>query len=187
MDFYKDISEIIRNYAQAIQSVATVTAIIIGGIWAYFRFYKQREHSTRLEFTVDVEFVGLQDNRWLVEVVAFIENKGLVLHDIRNFVFDLRYLTNKDVLEDGEKNINFQTNIKHSCKKGSWIPEDWESTFIEPGLKTRYSYIANVPAAATFLLIHGKFNYRDQKEFHTADKLIKVPDKTETNKEEENK
>ena len=75
-----DISEIIRNYAQAVQSVATLSAIIIGGVWAYFRFYKQREHSLRPEFTVNVEFIGLQNNKWLIEVIALVENKGLVLH-----------------------------------------------------------------------------------------------------------
>ena len=83
------------------------------------------------------------------------------------------------MLEDGEEKINYQTNIHRLLKVGSWIPKEWECTFIEPGLKTRYSHIATVPDNATFLLIHGKFNYQDEKEFHTADKLLRVPYKSE--------
>jgi hypothetical protein len=58
--------------------------------------------------------------------------------------------------------------------------------YIEPGLKTRYSHIAAVPDNAAFVLIHGKFLYQDEKEFHTADKLMKVPDRVEMNDDSRN-
>ena len=172
-------SEIIRNYAQAVQSIGTVVAVIIGGIWAYFRFIRQREHSQRIEFLVDIEFVGLQDDQWLIEALAFIENKGLVNQIIKDLSFTLRYVDSDDRISDGDKEINFQANISRELKKGVWVPESWEATFIEPGLKTRYGYVASVPSEASFVLIHGRFSYQDEKEFHTAKKLVKVPDKNE--------
>lgn len=58
---------------------------------------------------------------------------------------------------------------------GSWLPSSWESTFIEPGLSTRYSHIASVPASASFLLLHGRFVYGDGSAMHTADRFVAVP------------
>jgi len=180
--FEKDTIEAVKNYAQAVQSVATVIAIIFGGIWAYFRFIRQREHSLKVEFTIDAEFIGFQDKKWLVEIIANVENKGAVLHKISDFYFLLRYVKTADELDDGEENINFQTNIEHFRKKGYFIPQNWEYSFIEPGIKNEYKYVTTLPIEATFVLIHGKFKYQsDEHEFHTAIKLKKVPSLEKSN------
>jgi len=121
---------------QILQAVVTLGAAAIAGIWAIFKVAKRREHSPRIEFTVDVEFVGRQKGTWLVMVIAWLDNKGLVRHKIGKFTFDLRIMNPTDSVEDGGKEINFQTRIPKELKKGSWIPEHWEWTFIEPGLKT---------------------------------------------------
>lgn len=171
-----DTSEIVRNYAQAIQAVATAIAIIFGGVWAYFRFVRQREHSLRVEFTIDAEFIGVQDNQWLLEINANVENKGAVLHKISDFQFALRYIKSDDKLENGDENINFQTKIEHPQHKGYLIPQKWEFSFLEPSVKNQYKYISTIPTEATFVLIYGKFKYQnDEHEFHTATKLLKVP------------
>ena len=44
-------------------------------------------------------------------------------------------------------------------KEGSWVPEDWNYTFIYPGVKTEYNYITAVSADVTFIRVEGSFSY----------------------------
>ncbi len=42
------------QWAQTIQAVVTAAGIIVGGIWAYFRFFKGKVFAARVALTVDV-------------------------------------------------------------------------------------------------------------------------------------
>lgn len=68
------------HVAGSIESLATVVALGIGGYWTYRRFIRQRENCPFIEFTVDVHFVGRQGGKWIVELIAYLENKGKVQH-----------------------------------------------------------------------------------------------------------
>ena len=160
---------------QILQAAVTLLAGAAAGVWAIIKVRKRREHAPRLEFTVDVNFVGTHGDSWLVELVALVHNKGLVRHLIREFSFDLRALHQDDPVRYGTDKINYQTEILHLLKEGSWVPKGWEGTFIEPGLQTRYSYVAHLPISVRFVLLHGKFDYEGVDDFHTADRLVNVP------------
>ena len=160
-----------KNLADSISSIATTSTVFIGGVWAYLRFVRNREAHPKIEFSVDVEFVQRQDGYWIVEAVALVDNKGLVRHNILKFNFSIRYLKAGDPVEPDTK---FLVAMPHSVAKGTWLPDGWGDSFVEPGVKTRYSAIARIPVEATTVLIHGKFFYPD-KDWHTADKLLAVP------------
>ena len=143
----------------------------VGGVWALLRFIRTREAHPKIEFNVDVNFVHLQGDFWIVEAVAHIHNKGLVRHNITKFAFSIRYLTAADPVEPDQ---GFLVCMPHSAAKGSWLPGGWGDSFVEPGIQTRYSAPARIPKEATTVLIHGKFFYKN-KDWHTADKLLAVP------------
>src|SRR5260370_33812327 len=100
-----------KNIAAAVQSVTTSIALIVGGTWAYTKFRYRREKDPRAELEVDVNFVGPQDGRMLVEVSVYVENKGNVRHPIRNFTISIRYLLSSDPVVDGNDQVNFQVNF----------------------------------------------------------------------------
>lgn len=154
-----------------LSSVVTIGAVVVGGIWAYRRFIRNREACPKIEFTVDVNFVHWQGGKWIVEALAFLDNKGLVKQSISRFTFDLRYTLPTDPIRGRDE---FLVYVPHKATDGSWLPKNWESTFVEPGLSTRYSCLASIPEDATTVLIHGKFFY-ESNDWHTADKLLKVP------------
>jgi hypothetical protein len=160
---------------KAAQSLATFSAVVIGGIWAYVKVVRRREHAPRVDFTVDVGFMGEQRRSWLIDVRAFINNEGLVRHTCRELNFELRCLYEDDHLVDGDDAIGRQTLVPHVLKRGSWLPHDWDETFIEPGLRTRYSYVTSLPQHASFVLLHGFLVYGDGRIEHTAECLVKVP------------
>jgi hypothetical protein len=157
-----------KDIAQAIQSVVTSVALIVGGIWAYSKFRYRREREPRAEFDFDVTFAGSQGGRVLVEINAYVENKGSVRHPVQDLSITIRHLLETDQIVDGAEAINFQTIIPHSVKRTLW-----QNTYIDSGIKHRNSYIKSVPAEATFLLILGRFYYNGE-EFRMQ-RLFKVP------------
>ena len=93
------------------------------------------------------------------------------------FSFELRCLYPEDSLNAGGADIGGQINIPHVVATGSWLPGTWAATVIEPGLTTRYSYVASVPRRATTVLLHGAFLYEpgEDKVRHTAESFQAVP------------
>ncbi|SRR6266404_2613870 len=159
----------LRDLAGAIESVVKVAALGIGGYWAYSRFVRQREKYAFIEFTVNLLFIGKQEGWWIVEVIADIQNKGKVQHRISNFNFDLAAIFQEDKMETSEE-YGGQVFFPHQVAKGSWLPAKFNHFFIDPGTKAHYSYIARIPEAASFAILHGWFDYTDQKASHTAEK-----------------
>ena len=146
----------------------TMLALIIGGLWAYIKFVYRREQEPRAEFDVDLNFVGIQNNHWLIEASAYVENKGSVRHPVRNFKMDIHYLLKDEQPIEGDKDINFQVKFSHSIKRTLS-----EETYIDPQLRYRNSYITVVPTEAAFVLVFSKFEYKKEK--FTAQRLFKVP------------
>ncbi|MBL0330066.1 MAG: hypothetical protein IPP64_11770 [Bacteroidetes bacterium] len=104
-----------------VKDVLGILAILIGGAWTFWRFVLQREKHPKVQFDVDLKLIGTQKESHLVEVISIIENKGLVRHYIKDFSFDLFYLTDKDEFEEGGKEINNQIKFKKIIDKRPWI------------------------------------------------------------------
>jgi hypothetical protein len=158
-----------------IGSVATTIALLIGATWAYYRFIRQRENYPLIDFTVDIVFHKRIGNWWVVELIAFIDNKGKVQHKIKDFDFDLSALTGSDQVTTSE-DFGGQVYFPHLIAKGSFLPKRFKYFFMEPGLKNKYSYIARIPVEAEVVILHSWFNYLDGKHSHTAEVTMKLPD-----------
>jgi hypothetical protein len=168
------------HLASGLSSLATILALGIGALWTYQRFVRTREANPKIQFTVDISFVIQQNGFWVAEALAFLENKGLVRHDIKTFSFDVRYFLEGDPIHKDVGFTVYVPNEDDESNEGSWLPKEWGSTYIEPGLLTRYSSLIRIPVAATAVLIHGKFMYSDD-DWHTADKLVRVPKPAQLN------
>jgi hypothetical protein len=158
--------------ASTIISALTLGTVVVGGLWAYYRLYKRREHAVRLDFTTIVNFVGVQDGKWLISLDAHVNNEGLVRHEITRFDMELRCLLKTDRITTSPE-LGGQVVVPHELLKGSWLPKNWGITFIEPGLKTVYSFVFSIPVEASFVLLHGYLDYRDGG--HSAEVLAAVP------------
>jgi hypothetical protein len=158
--------------ASTILSALTLGTVVVGGLWAYYRLYKRREHAVRLDFTTAVNFVGVQDGQWLVSLDAHVNNEGLVRHEITRFDLELRCLLKTDRLATSPE-LGGQVVVPHELLQASWLPKYSGMTFIEPGLKTVYSFVSSVPVETSFVLLHGYLDYPDGG--HSAEILAAVP------------
>ena len=68
--------EVANSVASVIQSVATVIAIVVGGVWTYVLFVENRERFPKAAVDHDVSRVQLDGDRALLRLVVRIENSG---------------------------------------------------------------------------------------------------------------
>jgi hypothetical protein len=140
-----------------------------------YRFIRQRENFPRVDFAVEITFVGTHKGHWLTEITAILENKGLVRHHVKSIEFELRCLFDKDDLTEADEKARFQTMVPHVIKKGSWLASRWTGgTIIDAGIRARYPYVYALPENARFLYVIGQFIYADGT-VHKASRLFQVP------------
>lgn len=157
----------------AAKLIAFVT-LVLGAVWGALKFWRRDEHFPRVAFEVTARFVGTQAERTLVEVLASLENHGVVPVRIRDLRFKLRGVRASDVLEPGDDSIRGQTRIPHLLQEGSFVPAHWDHTFVYPGVKTEYNYITTLDPDVTFVRVEGSFSYEREQTSHHAAKLLEV-------------
>lgn len=185
--------ETINQILELTQTIITISAILIGGFWTYFKFIKQREAYPKIMFGLDINVIGSTEEKWIIELAAIIENQGLVRHKINTetFIFSLRYLNENDKIENqvitGTNNKTHQVFFKNKLKlrddesNNKWLSDDWKYTYIEPNTKQKYSHIISVDKEVKFLLLHSRFKYADKKlDFHSAEKIIEIKKQNST-------
>ena len=163
------------HITSAIQAIITSGSIIIAGIWAYRKFILQQEKYPNIIFNTDINFIGKQNNEWLIEVVANIENKGKAQHKMKNFNFDINALFASDELVLLDK-WGGQVNFPNQIINGSFLPSNMGFFFVDPGTTAKYSFIAKIPSSATFVILHSYFDYYDERKYiHSSERTVKVP------------
>jgi hypothetical protein len=174
-----DLSEMIKSWI-------TPLAAIVAGAWVLWRLILAKEMFPNIEFTADINVVGRQEGFHVVELIAFIENKGKAQHRMNSFEFDLSALYLGELVACEER-WGGQVNFPHEISRGSFLPKQRKFFFVDPGTKAKYSYIARVPVEATFLVLHCNFRYtRRRKQGHTAEKTVWLrPPEPDTRRREE--
>ena len=153
----------------------TAGAAVVGAWWAFETWRRRDEHFPRVFFEVSANFLGSKDKHVLVELIATLENKGVVPLKIRNFSFKLLGLRATDPWVRGGKEIRGQLRFPHLLEEGVFVPSDWAYTFVYPGVKTEYNYVAAIPSDVSYVRIQGDFEYIRTGASHHAAKVVKVP------------
>lgn len=158
------------------QLIATIL-VICGAVWAFEKWWRRDEHFPRMVFEVDVNFIGRKDEKIVCELVAVLENKGVVPMKLKSFTFQLRGLSGKDDLCLGGKKIRNQLNLHRELCEGSFIPDDWPWTFVYPGVRTEYSFVTLISGDIAFVRMEAEFLYLKGKDnSHHAARILAVPD-----------
>jgi len=166
-------------FIDIVSKVVSFVVLLVGIWWGIIKFLKRDEHFPHIFFEVSANFVGIQDNKMLFEVLALLENKGVVPIKIRDLNFKVRGLFARDPIEEGDASIRGQIRIPHLLVEGSWVPKHWNYTFIYPGVKTEYNYITAIPLDVSYIRVEGSFSYDREGSSHHAAKLLKVPNKSD--------
>jgi len=178
----KDWSEIMKNYA-------TVVGVLIGGVWTYMIYRRQRNNVPKLTFSVDINFVSKTRDFVITELIAYIHNSGLVkkIINVETFLFELRYLkensdfSNQKINDNQTFQVMFDNAItlnNQNSAQNLWLPLNWETIEIEPGIKRKVSLIVSIPTSAKIVFLRGSFKFRNKfaNDIDSAKLIIEVPD-----------
>lgn len=66
------------KFFDVISKIVTISATIVGAIWSYYAFFRQRLKEPRLNVTHEINALDLSDGRYLLKVYAAITNIGQV-------------------------------------------------------------------------------------------------------------
>jgi len=69
----------LRTWAELLQAIVTTIAILVGGVWTYFRFVRNRLFFPRAEVNHEILHKDLIDGKKLLRVTMTVSNKGDVL------------------------------------------------------------------------------------------------------------
>jgi hypothetical protein len=159
-----------RVLAETINSLVSAIAILFGGIWVLYRFGLHREAHPRIEFDLELRYLGSHKSGTHVEVAAVLTNRGQVRHWINQYSLDLRVLKSGDPVVAGGPDLLCQTEFPHQLLDNqSLVSRSMDATFVDPGITQHYTFVTSVPADTVLVLVSARFSYRDsQSEFHTA-------------------
>ncbi|MGH9931589.1 MAG: hypothetical protein ACREA9_20470 [Pyrinomonadaceae bacterium] len=164
-------------------------ALIVGAAWAYWKFIYQRQREPATDIDVDLKFVGVQKEKWIIEVTCFLENKSLVRHTYRDFQVKIRYLEHTDEITDGSKEIYYQLQAEKKIDariekaKRFFAGVDDSKTnqnYINPRQQFRHRYITWIPRSATFVWVKCEFDFgvgrRGKPQKMNTQRIFRVPD-----------
>ena len=166
--------ELVKDWGSFAQSIVTILSIIVGGWWVYAKFVRAQEKYPNIEFSADINVIGEQGDALIVELIAYVENKGKAQHRMEEFNFDLNGLLPQDPVLVVQK-WGGQIDFPHEVCVGSFLPAHYDYFFVDPGTKAKYSFIARAPRETAFLILHCRFEYVGRgKTGHSAEKTIRV-------------
>jgi hypothetical protein len=163
-----------------------VLVTAVSAAWVIWLFIIRREAEPGAELDLNVEFVGRQDGKWLIEVVAKLTNRGAVRHWYRQFRVVVRYLLPGDEIIDGPEKVSYQLFCTRTIddRVGRQSRYYANAAYIDPRLTFRHSYVTFVPEEATFVWVQLRlvFQRRDSwrpwkrvDEIKNSQRLFKVP------------
>jgi hypothetical protein len=166
------------NWSEVFETIGKATtgaAALVGGYWALIRWRSQDELFPRVDFEVSANFLGMQGDFVVTELVAVLENKGQVPLRIRNFTFKLRGLNRSATVETGSAEIRGQLLFPLVLEEGEFVPKSWEYSFVYPGVRTEYNFVTAIPRSIAFVRMQGDFEYMDRKDAsHHAAKILAI-------------
>jgi hypothetical protein len=150
--------------------------VIVGALLAYRRHRAKQSSYADIETSAEISFLGQQDNFWIVELKAILNNKGKAQRKIHKFRFDLHAIDADDPIEASKKSGG-RVNFANEIAKGSFVPRGYAYCVVGPSVKATYCYVARVPESATFLILHCRFDYNPSFS-HSMEKAVQVPRST---------
>lgn len=160
------------EFLDALSGYVTAALVIITAAWGIVKWRKRDEHFPRVSFDISAEFHGVQDNKIVTEVIAELENKGVVPLKIRCFTFKVQAIRRGKSLTVGDEKVRKQLLFPEEVARGSFIPSKWEYTFVYPDVKTRYSFVTALPEDVSFIRLQAEFHYFTNDETHHAGRIL---------------
>jgi hypothetical protein len=162
-----------KRLADVIIESCKLAAIIIGGLWAYFRFRREDTHSPKVSFDLEATFFPAEGEAGFAEFLMVIDNKGLVKHKFRKINLRVRGLTKTDTIKPWRDSQRVEFTQKIIDDADVLYKDKYGSIFVEPGVTQKLTFVARVPSNIRFVLARAEFEYSSGLT-HSAERVFDV-------------
>lgn len=153
--------------------------ITAGGLMAVAAiFLLKREWRARVQISVGVEAFRRVGSAFLIEPVCVVENKGLLRCYVHKLEMSVRFLRSGDELQAGDAGLLFATKFPHRAAKVDFVKPEWEWSYVEAGIRLRYSHVTHVPDDTVAILVWAKLFHKKgvESDFFSTQKVLVVID-----------
>jgi len=150
---------------------AQFIVILIGGIYAYFKIWKEGIFRPRIQFDLTLNNFEPVNGERPLEVVLIINNKGSVRRRFYSITLRIRGIRKGIPLQfwqGREPRLLFpeklmEIQVIHKEKYGH--------VFVEPGVEQLLNYVTKIPADIKMISARAEFEY-DNKKDHSIEKVF---------------
>ena len=155
----------------SVASVYQAVVVTIVGLWAYFRFRKERTHHPHIDFSVDCKIYGESgDRQYVAEFLVILKNHGYVQQRFEEIILKVRAIKYKqkrllffrDAPKGQDRSISYDDRLFIPLKliRGvDIVPEKYKPYVIEPGCEEEIRYVTPIPSSIKYMLVHAKYFY----------------------------
>ena len=165
--------ETTKRLADVILAAAQFVAVVIGGIWVYFRFRRESGHSPKVAFEIEGQFFDTQTDCYLAEFSMSVKNEGLVKHRFTEITLRVRGIRSGApvTLWGDTQRVEFPERILDDADV--MYKKKYGSIFVEPGVTQKLTFVAKIPSDIRFVLARAQFQY-DSDHSHSTERLFEL-------------
>jgi hypothetical protein len=161
-----------KNVFDVVLSAIQLVAILIGAMWAYFRFSREGTHTPRIELDLACIFLesgNPKDNHRVAAFTIHARNKGHIEHKFDRISLRLRGIKSGALLAVREdKRLEFPEPLM----KAELIPKKVGYYFVRPGVEQQVTFATTIPADVRFVLARAAFKYENSDNLHSVEKVF---------------
>jgi hypothetical protein len=165
--------------ADVIIESCKLVAVVIGGLWVYFRFRREDTHSPKVSFDIEATFFPVEGADSLAEFLMVINNKGLVNHKFKKIRLRVRGLSRGEAVKPWKDTQRVEFPHKLIDDADVLYTDKYGSIFVEGGITQKLTFVATIPADTRFVLAWAEFQYLSGLT-HSAERVFEVIPKQAT-------
>lgn len=146
-----------------IKNIIETIAILVCGGWVLFRFGLFRERYPSMQIKNGINYIGENDNEYLLELFCIVENKGKVRKWIAPLDFELLFLEEEDsFISNPEINeeVHFNKFLQQLTYYGNrkfWVQPTWYIPFVDGESNRQFVYAIAIPKNFKYLTLNTRF------------------------------
>ena len=163
-----------KHLLKYVLPIIQTVVVVAGAIWAYFRFFREGTHNPRVQFSVDCEFLGPQNGRYVAAFTITAKNCGHIEQHFREIRIRVRGIEAGADLSTWETRPPLLEFPMEEFETYNIVPRRSQYFFVRPSVEQQFSFVTSVPENWKFILARATFKYERTSEIHTAEKAFIV-------------
>ncbi|MDB5129926.1 hypothetical protein [Mucilaginibacter sp.] len=163
----KDTLDLILNGVQLL-------FVVIGGVWAYFRFRRENPLHPRIEFGLKCKFYGPIHSSYLATFTIIANNKGNVEHRFSEIRLKIRGIKGDEDLTVFEKYAPMVEFPEKIIDKVNIVPPQFGYFFVRPGVNQSFNYPTQISKEIRYIIVRATFKYQLTNDLHTTEEVFEV-------------